>query len=745
MDILYIAFRWFLQSTLAASAVALLVMAILKLFGSSIRPRLRHALWLIMLARLLLPVVPASPVSIFQLLQMDNPLFVSMFLQNSGASQQAIEPMPSPVFQPDDRSSSMDLGWQPVNLKEQPTSAVPAVKEEGLLLKIAALVWLVGVIALLSAMIVRMYGIGMSFRKYKQITDPKLLLIMEKCRRKLGLPRPVPLYTGGEDSASPFLFGLVRPKIYIPERMSRELGAERLAHIIFHELAHVRRLDALWNMLGGVALAVHWMNPLVWLSLRRMKADRELACDACVLEMLGEKESTPYGMTMIEVLKSGSASRSKPYVLPFFDSNTYHQLKERIRMINGFKKGSYRLSLLAVAGVLTLSAATLTNAADPVKRSETAPYADQMSFSDDRQLFDNGKSRTYDNMDKAVLVAGFSFKVPYELPEGYKLHEVWLKQRSLDEDRWREVQIDFNQGKGNKSTGRFTLSAVDDGEGLEAVYVRIEQEEQQRAKEFERTAIVTKESWNPNGWKGLKISVTSGKAKKQYYLWQDEGVRYQVGPSDLSESSILRMATSMGRPNLPMGEAYVSDTLLVAPIYDTDDVRRSAASVGIAPKFPLHLQGQYQASSAMVTKMVNFRYPTDSEDYQRKVLSITYRRSVESQEGIQSFSFRQIQNNGIYEEIRSSGQIAFQRIDGQPFQVKVKAVQLAGLEVYKTEPYKVDEALSSSSEPDFYSYFWKENEVCYLVQFKQGEGREMDEIVTSLIREKPVDISRLKK
>ncbi|GGG70444.1 hypothetical protein [Paenibacillus radicis (ex Gao et al. 2016)] len=88
---------------------------------------------------------------------------------------------------------------------------------------------------------------------------------------------------------------------------------------------------------------------------------------------------------------------------------------------------------------------------------------------------------------------------------------------------------------------------------------------------------------------------------------------------------------------------------------------------------------------------------------------------------------------------------SFQRIDGQAFQVKVNAVELAGQEVYKTEPYKIDEALSSSSEPDVFSYFWKENDVCYLVQFNSGEGREMDEIVTSLIREQSVDISRLKK
>ncbi|RJG22496.1 hypothetical protein DQX05_17780 [Paenibacillus thiaminolyticus] len=52
-------------------------------------------------------------------------------------------------------------------------------------------------------------------------------------------------------------------------------------------------------MIGSLVSAVHWMNPFVWFMLRQMKADRELACDACVLEALGEEEAVPYGMTII--------------------------------------------------------------------------------------------------------------------------------------------------------------------------------------------------------------------------------------------------------------------------------------------------------------------------------------------------------------------------------------------------------------------------------------------------------------
>ncbi|MEK8129464.1 M56 family metallopeptidase [Paenibacillus filicis] len=746
MDMIEIAFRWFLQTTLAASAVALLVMVIAKLFGSRISPRLRHALWLIVLARLLLPAVPASPVSLFQVLQMDHPvksLLASMHSLTSGSSRQEAPPGSVDLEVPTDvRYLYANLGEQGVTLEEGPNPAVPAGKEEGVLLKSAALIWLAGAVALTLVMIVRMYRIGKSFRMFRQVTDPRLLSIVEESRRSLHLRRRVPVYTGEDASASPFLFGLIRPKIYIPESLNRELSQERLAHIVSHELAHVRRWDALWNLLGGLALAIHWMNPLVWLCVKRMKEDRELACDACVLETLGENEAVPYGMTMIEILKSHSAERSRPHVLHFFGSNHYRQIKERIRMIHGFKKGSYKLSLLAIVGMLALSAATLTKAADPVKRSVPDSYAGGTSASDNKLLFDNEKSRKYDNLDKAVLVAGFSFKVPYELPERYKLREVGLKRDSQD-GYWREVRIDFNQGKGNKSTGRFAFYAVDDGEGLEAAYARIEQEEQRFAKDIPRSVTLTKESWNPNGLNGLLIKVTFGKAEKRYYLWQEAGVRYQVGPGDITEADVLRLVASMKTPSLPMGEAYVSDTLLVAPMYDTDDIQRASASMGIAPKFPLRVQGQFQAASAMGTKMVNFRHPKDDEDYQRKVLSIRYSRIVESQEGVQSFSFRQIQNNGIFEEIRSSGHVAFQRIDGQPFQVKVNAVSLAGQEVYRTEPYKIDEALSGSTEPDVYSYFWKENEVCYLVEFSRDGGSQMDEIVASLIREQPTDISRL--
>lgn len=67
----------------------------------------------------------------------------------------------------------------------------------------------------------------------------------------------------------------------------------------------------LWNLLGSLAATIHWFNPLMWLAIRRMKIDREVACDAYVLEVLGEEEAIDYGLTLVEFLKRFSRVRER--------------------------------------------------------------------------------------------------------------------------------------------------------------------------------------------------------------------------------------------------------------------------------------------------------------------------------------------------------------------------------------------------------------------------------------------------
>ncbi len=103
-----------------------------------------------------------------------------------------------------------------------------------------------------------------------------------------------------EKADSPFLLGILKPKIIIPESFS---GAD-LTYIIMHENMHRKRLDNLWRIIGIFTAALHWFNPFVWLFLKCFLSDTELACDEAVLTTLGESEKKQYALSLVGAVKS---------------------------------------------------------------------------------------------------------------------------------------------------------------------------------------------------------------------------------------------------------------------------------------------------------------------------------------------------------------------------------------------------------------------------------------------------------
>jgi beta-lactamase regulating signal transducer with metallopeptidase domain len=98
-----------------------------------------------------------------------------------------------------------------------------------------------------------------------------------------------------EAVASPFVLGMIRPKIYLPFAMT---GSEML-HVIAHEEAHIRRKDHWWKPLGFAILALHWFNPLLWLAYVLLCRDIEMACDEKVVKSLNTEERADYSQALL--------------------------------------------------------------------------------------------------------------------------------------------------------------------------------------------------------------------------------------------------------------------------------------------------------------------------------------------------------------------------------------------------------------------------------------------------------------
>lgn len=147
-----------------------------------------------------------------------------------------------------------------------------------------------------------------------------------------------------------FVFGLIRPRIYLPAGLSEE----QCAHILRHESTHIRRLDHVSRPLAFLALALHWFNPLVWLAYRLSGRDMELSCDESVLKQAGNDIRKAYSETLLTVSTRRSGLLAP---LAFGENNT----KGRIKNVLHYKKPVFWVLLLALVAAVAIGLSLLAN------------------------------------------------------------------------------------------------------------------------------------------------------------------------------------------------------------------------------------------------------------------------------------------------------------------------------------------------------------------------------------------------
>ena len=163
-----------------------------------------------------------------------------------------------------------------------------------------------------------------------------------------------------ENVQSPFVLGLIKPKIYLPFRMNEKA----ITHVVAHEQAHIRRKDHLWKPLGFLLLSLHWFNPMMWIGYVLLCRDIELACDEKVAKGLTREERADYS----EALLACSVSRRMISACPLAFGEV--GVKNRVKSVLNYKKPAFWIIIAAI--VLSVAAAVcfLTN---PVDRNSGQP------------------------------------------------------------------------------------------------------------------------------------------------------------------------------------------------------------------------------------------------------------------------------------------------------------------------------------------------------------------------------------
>ncbi len=161
-----------------------------------------------------------------------------------------------------------------------------------------------------------------------------------------------------ENVDSPFVVGMIKPKIYLPFNI-KEQDAE---YVIAHENAHIKRLDYIWKPLGFILLTVYWFNPVMWLGYILLCRDIELACDEKVIAGFDSEQRADYS----EALLSCSVNRKAIAACPIAFGEV--GVKDRIKSVLNYKKPALWIIILAVVAIIATALCFLT---DPVSKEES--------------------------------------------------------------------------------------------------------------------------------------------------------------------------------------------------------------------------------------------------------------------------------------------------------------------------------------------------------------------------------------
>lgn len=180
-----------------------------------------------------------------------------------------------------------------------------------------------------------------------------------------------------ENVSSPFVLGIIKPRIYLPFSMNDQ----DLEHVVAHEQAHICRKDHWWKPLGFLLLTVHWFNPLMWLAYVLLCRDIELACDEKVIKELSNEERADYTQALVAC----SVNRRMIAACPLAFGEV--GVKERVKSVMNYKKPAFWIIVLAVIACVVVAVCFLTNPADTALTKWTIDEVDMSAaLSDVRSM-----------------------------------------------------------------------------------------------------------------------------------------------------------------------------------------------------------------------------------------------------------------------------------------------------------------------------------------------------------------------
>lgn len=333
-------FLQILNMSYIGSVVILFVLAA-RLFLKKAPTIFSYCLWAVALFRLLLPISFESMLSFIPV----NPEPISYDILYTRASQ-------------------VNTGI--INVDYFTNSSLPAVtiyesvNPMKIWINIGATLWMIGVLVLLIYSLVDLLRLKRKLKNAVYDRDNIYLL-------------------NGVDT--PFVLGIIRPKIYLPMLLSES----EKGYILLHEQIHIRRFDHVFRIIGYLALCIHWFNPLVWIAYFESGKDMEMSCDEAVIRKLGVGVKKEYSSSLLSLTTGRRTLKANP--LAFGEGDT----KNRIKNVMNYKKPVFWVIIIAVIGIAVLSFGLLSNPKNEILTIED--YANRYV----EQVIENYEKAEYQN------------------------------------------------------------------------------------------------------------------------------------------------------------------------------------------------------------------------------------------------------------------------------------------------------------------------------------------------------------
>lgn len=267
--------------------LVLLCAGVLAMLLRGAAPAARHLVWTVAIATLLVLPVAAWTVPAWRV-----PVVVQRATSPAEAATSAAP-------------ASSDVQTSPLQTSER-VAAPAAARMSGA--RMLLLVWLAGACAVVGWMLIGRVMLHMILRRSQPVTDADWSESLRDAMWLLEVERPVRLYRSS-GARMPVTWGVLRPVVVVPDE-ALTWDEERRRVVLLHELSHVVRRDCFTQLVASIACAVWWFHPGAWYAARRMRVEREQACDQLVLA--SGTAAPEYAAHLLELARRFSATFPSP-------------------------------------------------------------------------------------------------------------------------------------------------------------------------------------------------------------------------------------------------------------------------------------------------------------------------------------------------------------------------------------------------------------------------------------------------